>query len=338
MNRKSTLLLVFLITCSVGSNAVNVANLTIKIPGLTTEVKYYAFAAGDEVEMNLTVLDGKELKEIEVFRYPEHSLFMDYKTDVSVHKFKISEMGIYGIRMYNSNVGRRVCKLNLSRTPIDESTRMFNTQVFWKTVYDTSFYTVQEKYMVSSEYRVQSVQEPQYFEINSGANSVLLGGKSRITLPISLPKGTVEWYYTFAASKDEDQIKATTSALKLVSGLSLLVEPTGIAQNAMNLLSVPDGAEVCDIYLLSFENARLFEQKAAYSYLVEGSRENIKAGVVKMTKAKSGTYYLGIKNPANTQRILVSVEVAAVVYEESWGVRDVEKFNVTTSQVPYFSD
>lgn len=327
-----------LLELSVWGNNVKVANLTIKIPGLTTEVKYYAFAAGDEVVLNLDVLDGKELKEIEIFKYPDHSLFMDYKTNTSNHKFKVAEKGVYGIRMYNSSVGRRVCRLTISRTPMDESTRDFSTQVHWKTEYDTTFYTVQEKYLVSSEYHVKSIQEPQHFEINSGTNSLFLGGKSRITLPITLPKGTVEWYYTFVVSLDEEQVGSVTSGLKLASNLSLAVDPTGIAKSAIDMISVPNGAEVCDIYLLDFDNSQLFTQKAPYSYLVEGTRENIKSGVVKMSKASSGTYYLGIKNPANTQRILVSIEVAAVVYEEQWGLRDVEKFNVTSRQVPYLSD
>lgn len=340
MNLTKKLVFSSLVCLTYGLTAqnVNVAHLTIKVPGLTTEVKYYAFAAGDEVEINLAVLNGKDLKEIEVFRYPEHSLFMDYKTDASVHKFKISETGIYGISMYNSNVGRRVCKLNLSRTPVDESTRMFNTQVFWKTEYDTSFYTIKEKYLVSSEYRVQSIQEPQYFEINSGTNSLFLGGKSRIVIPISLPKGTVEWYYSFAASKNEQQIKETTSSLKLAGDLSLLLDPTGISKGALSLLSIPGGAEICDIYLLDFENSQLFEQKVPYQYRIEGTRKNLKSGVVKMLKSTSGTYYLGLKNPANTQRILVSIEVAAVVYKEEWGVRDVKKFTVSSKQIPYLSN
>jgi len=320
------------------SSPVNVAHLTLKIPGLSTEIKYYGFAAGDQINLELEVLGGKELKEIEIFKYPDHTLFQDYEATESKHSFKVSETGIYGIKLYNANVMKRVCKLNISRTPAHDSLQNFNTQVFWRTVTDTNFYTVKEQYLAEQNYVTKSIQAPQYFYVNSGSNSVFKGGKSRILVPLKLPKGTVEWFYTFSADRNEEKIKTTTAGLNLFGEITAALDQTGTIDFALGLLTSPPGGNICDIYLLDAENSIKFENKVQYSYWRSGTRKNLKSGVVKVPDHLSGTYYLGIKNPDGMHGIHVSLEVAAVVYEEIWKVRDVRKFNTKSWQAPYLSN
>jgi len=334
------ILVVFFHFISATSSPKQVAHLTLKVPGLSYETKYYGFAAGDQINLSLEVQGGKELKEIEVFRYPDHTLFQDYEAKESKHTFTVTETGIYGIKLYNANVLKRVCKLNILRTPGHDSLSSFNSQVLWRTEVDTTFYTVSEKYLAAENYVTKSIQAPQYFYINSGSHSVFKGGKSRISIPVNIPPGTVEWYYTFSADRNEEQIKKTTSGLSLVKDLSSAVDQTGTVGFALSLLSSPPGGHICNVYLLNQENSRLFEQKAdlsggTYYYNKNGSRMNLKSGVVKVTEPLKGTYYLGLKNPDRMHGIHVSLEVAAVVYEQVWEVRDVTKFTVKKWQVPY---
>lgn len=315
----------------------NVAHLTLKIPGLSNETKYYGFAKGDQIALSLEVLNGKELKEIEVFKYPDHALFQDYEASESKHTFTVTETGIYGIKLYNANVLKRVCKLNIERTPAHDSLNNFNTQILWRTETDTTFYTVQEKYLAEQNYLTKSVQAPQYFYINSGSNSLFKGGKSRINIPVKLPEGTVEWYYTFSADRNEDQIKKTTAGLSLVGDLTSAIDQTGSIGFALNLLTSPPGGNFCDLYLMDPLNSISFERKEQFSYLRSGTRKNLKAGVVKVTEPIKGTYYLGLKNPDGMHGVHVSLEIAAIVYQEVWKMREVTKFITTSRQVPYLS-
>ncbi|MBI1183487.1 hypothetical protein GC194_04415 [bacterium] len=319
-----------------------VASLHIKVSGLTSEKLYYGFAKGDQVNVSLSVEDRKDLKEIEIYQYPDYSLFIDYETTNSTFTFTPVETGIYLIRLYNANVAKRVCQLSITRTPAHDSLSSFNPQVYWRTEHDSSFYTVQEKYLVEKKYITKSVQAPQYFYINSGSNSLFKGGSSRITIPVELPAGTVEWYYTFSADRDEQQIKKTTGGLNLVGELTSALDQTGSLGFALSMLTTPPGGNVCDIYLLDFNNSRMFEQKVdnnggTFYYKTIGSRQNIKSGVVKITDLNSGIFYIGIKNPDRLYGINVTIEVAAVILEETWAVRDVKKVIVTSHEVPYLS-
>lgn len=330
-----TLLFLFFTGSTSDISSSQVAHLTLKVAGLSSETKYYGFAAGDEIDLSLQVRGGKELKEIEIFRYPDHSLFQDYEANTSKHVFTVSETGVYGIKLYNANVLKRVCKLNITRKPAHDSLKQFNTQVHWRTVVDTNYYTVQEKYLASENYVTKSIQAPQYFYINSGSHSLFKGGKSRIRVPVEIPPGTVEWYYTFSADRNEEQIKKTTAGLDLLGDLSLALDQTGSVGFAMTLLTSPPGGHVCDIYLTTPANSILFERKEAFYYISSGTRKNIKSGVVKITNPNIGTYYLGLKNPDNMHGVHISLEVAAVVYEQVWDVRDVTKFETKSWQAPY---
>lgn len=334
------ILAVFFHFVSATSSHKQVAHLTLRVSGLSYETKYYGFAAGDQIDISLDVQRGKELKEIEVFRYPDHTLFQDYEAKESKHTFTVTETGIYGIKLYNANVLKRVCKLNIMRKSAHDSLDNFNTQVLWRTEVDTTFYTVSEKYLATENYATKSIQAPQHFYINSGSNSILIGGKSRITIPVNIPPGTIEWYYTFSADRNEEQSKKATSRLNLVKDLSYALDQTGTVGFALSLLSSPPGGDICDVYLLNYENSRLFEQKVdisggTYYHYKNGSRMNLKSGVVKVTEPLKGTYYIGLKNPSNAHGIHVNLEVAAVVYEQVWDVRDVTKFSVDEWQVPY---
>lgn len=315
---------------------VNVADNTLKVAAFGEEVFYYGFAEGDQVIFNFEELKGKELKEVEIIELPAYSKFMDYKTSKIGNKvLEITRTGVYKFRFANSGLGGRICKFKIERIPASASTQHFNSNVYWRTVYDSTRATVQEKYLINRAYKPVQLLEPSEFYINSGRNATFQGGKSRITLPVIIPLNTVEWYYTFSATRNEKEMKATKQTFNLLGQLTKAIPSSGLLDIGLDMLTKPPGADVCDIYLLDQTNREPFEQKAEYRFRPEGSRENIASGVVKIKSTLSQVNYLGIKNPDAGYGIHVLIEAVAITLVEEWGVRDVIRYNVSSRQEAY---
>jgi hypothetical protein len=313
--------------------AVDVAENTLKVNGFGEEAFYYGFAEGDQLIFNFEEQKGKELKEIEITE------FMDYKSKKIENKtINITRTAIYKFRFANSAMSGRICKFKIQRIPANETTKNFNSSVLWRTVYDTSTRIVKERYLVKKEYKPVTVIEPSEYFINSGRNSLFQGGKSRITLPVNLPQNTIEWYYNFSASRDEESIKAAKNLTNLSGQLTKLIDPTRISGTALSLLTAPPGADYCDIYLLDLDNRNPFEEKAQYKYFPEGSRENIMSGVVRIKSAIALNLYIGFKNPDSGVGVHVVIEVVAITLEEEWGVKDVTKYDINSRQEAYLNN
>jgi len=178
-----------------------------------------------------------------------------------------------------------------------------------------SFALIVNGQTVQRERKVVQVMSPQTFYLNGGTRATF-GGKSRILINISLPPNTVEWYYSFSTSKNEN----SSMSIGLISQLTKLVDPTGLTAIATSSILTPTGAGVCDIYLMDRKNADAFMEKVdnlggSYYYEISGSRENYKNGTVQIKYIASGNRCLGFKNPSATQGISITFEVAAIVEE-----------------------
>lgn len=328
--------ILFLTKTCFGQTPIDVADNTLKVGALSEEVFYYGFAEGDQLIFNFEEVNGKELKEIEIIEIPSSSKFMDYKSKKIANKtINITKTGIYKFRLSNSAIGGRVCKCKIQRIPATELTKNFNTSVYWRTIYDTSYTTDREKYLLRKEYKPISIVPTTEYFVNSGSNANFKGGKSRITFPVKLPYNTQEWYYVFSAYRDQIETDQAKRYFNLVGQLSKLIDQTGALTFGVDMLTKPPGGNVCDVYLLDYNNSRFFEAKTAYQYQTLGTRENIKSGIVKMSGGAGQTYYIGVKNPDSYYGIHVAIEVVAITLEMEWATRDVQKMNVIERQEAY---
>lgn len=341
MKHKIFFLIIILFVCIgiYGQNNILVTQTTVKINSMGTEELYFGFEEGDQIVFNYELIKGKDLKEIEIFEYPNASVFMDYKTTQVRDKIiNVNRKAIYKFKFRNTAVGNRVCKVKIERIPASSDTKNFSTTVYWKTLHDTSFYTEQEKYLVKEEYIPKAIIPTTQYYINSGSNATFKGGKSRITFPVNIPNNTIEWYYQFSATRNKKEIDKTKAGFNLVGQLTKLIDKTGILEIGIDALTQPPGGNICDVYQLDYENSRLFESKEAYKYFIDGTRKNIKSGIVKLNGGAGETYYIGIKNPDSMNGIHVAIEVVAIVHEQEWGIRDVKKYNVKTWQEPFLKE
>lgn len=342
-NKKYTMkihtLYMLLFATAVHAQPVPVAESTLKVGAMAEEVFYYGFAEGDQLVFSFREVKGKELKELEISEVGGSSLFMDYKTEkIEKKTLPITRTGIYRFRFANSALAGRVCSFSIQRIPVSEAQRNFNTSVYWRTVYDTTYATVPERFLIRREFKPVEVLAMSEHYVNSGSNATLKGGKSRVTIPVILPPNTQEWYYVFSASREKADVDKVAGTFSLMKQLTSLVDQTQLLSVGVGMLSSPPGGNICDVYLLDFSNSQLFEAKVAYSYFKDGSRENIKSGIIKMPGGAGQTYYIGIKNPDSMYGIQVAVEAVAIVLEEEWGIRDVKKANVIAQNIPYLQN
>jgi len=342
MNKKFTCTLLLLSICTLLTaqlSPIDVAENTLKVGRLGEETFYYGFAEGDQMIFSFEEVNGKELKEIEIVELPSSSKFMDYKSSKIQNKtITINRTGIYKFRFANSAISGRICRFKIQRIPRSELTKNFNSSVLWHTVYDSTKYVVQENYLVKKEYKPVQLLEASQFYINSGSNATFKGGKSRITLPVILPKNTVEWYYIFAASRDEDEINRTKKSINLMGQMTKLIDQSGILNIGVDMFTKPPGGNVCDVYLLDVNNRNPFEEKVDYRHYPEGTRENITSGIVRIKSALFLNNFLGIKNPDGSYGIHVAIEAVAITLEEEWSVRDVTKYIVTSRREAYLDN
>ena len=141
MRTMLTFLLLFIITCKgVAQQAIDVTDQKIKVNGLSEEVLYFGFAAGDKIIFNFEEVDKKELKELEISEYPDNSKFSDFKTSKIENKaLDVTQTSVYKFRFKNTALGGRICKLKIQRIPANEGARNFNCAVKWETKEETTY-------------------------------------------------------------------------------------------------------------------------------------------------------------------------------------------------------
>lgn len=183
-------------------------------------------------------------------------------------------------------------------------------------------YTIQKK--------IEVVVPQRNVYLNGGARSSV-GGKSRLIIPVQLPKGTVNWYYSFSTSPGE----SGTENLNLMAQLSALtLAPSGITKTTLSNIKIPSGSSSIDVYLFDQTNAEAFIQKVDNNggtlyFSRESSVFNTRQAIVAIQTNIGNQFYIGLKNPSMLDGVNVLIEVVAEVstkvYEDIWTVTSADK-------------
>lgn len=199
--------------------------------------------------------------------------------------------------------------------------------------------------------KVVQVLEPQSFYLNGGTRN-MFGGNSRTGFLINLPANTIDWYYIFTTESEKND----TQNLQLNNQISFLLSSYGFSSALINLIKVPEGKGLVDIYLTDRKGYDAFFEKDIWGqwkytspgHNIEGSRNNAKNGKVQTSSIKKGQHFLVIRNTSATTGVNVKLEVVAITEETTidyskWGkeVKDA-LYNKTVSGLkqlyPDFSD
>ncbi|MFZ5551618.1 MAG: hypothetical protein ACOZCO_00775 [Bacteroidota bacterium] len=313
---------------------VDVAESTLKIAGLGEEVFYYGFAEGDQIIFNFEEVNGKELKEVEIIELPSSSKFMDYKTKKIVNKtFNITTTGIYKFRFSNSAIGGRICKFKIQRVPASEITKNFNTNVYWKTVYDTTYTTVQEKYLVKSDTTVSNITD-QVAKVHSQGN---LNGNIT-TFNFTLPDNTVKWSYYIGVDQEGQKAyeDATKQLAKSAAPLLAKISPlTSLMLSGISYIARLQSGEDIDFYIVDNNNVNLFTSGLTFNYYKKGKVIN---DYSIMTAPIKGMYHVCLYNDNAITGVNVTVKITAIVVTEQWGTRPKQIMHVHSHQEAYLKN
>lgn len=179
--------------------------------------------------------------------------------------------------------------------------------------------TVTNAQLTQLDVRTKTISEERVLVLNSKLRGAVAGGQSRLAIPLDVPNGTLEWFYSFTTTAGEQGTKNLNLAIQLSS---LVLDPSGNSAKILSQLDVPGGTNAINVYVLDPENKELFLQGDAFDYIELGSSEATKEGGAKVTETKPGRWYLGLHNPSALDGVNVAMEAVAivteVVYTDEW--------------------
>jgi hypothetical protein len=339
MKRASLFLLyIFYYTVINAQVTVDIAESTLKIKALGgEEFFYFGFAEGDKLIFNFQEVNGKELKEVEIVEMPTNSKFLDYKvTSIENKVLNIPRTGIYKFRFSNSALTGRICKIKIQRIPASSDTRNFNTNVYWRTVYDTSFSILQEKYLIRTDTTISNITD-QVAKVHSQTNA----NGNKTTFNFTLPINTISWSYYVGV--DQAGQKAFESASKELFSKSapIIAKMPGygpmaaLALGSVSYLYSLQSGEDIDYFIVDGNNVNSFLSGQQFYYIKKGKVIN---DYSRMTNPLCGSFHFCLSNDNAISGVSVSVKITAILVTEEWGEKPVKKMVVSAIQEPYLEN
>lgn len=323
-----------------GQSPIDIAENTLKVSALGEELFYYGFAEGDKLVFNFEELNGKELKELEIVEMPESSKFMDYKTKKIENKIiNINRTGIYKFRLSNSALGGRICKIKIQRIPSSDASKNFNSSVYWKTVYDTTYTPLEENYLIKTDTSAQTIVD-QTAKISS--QNAINGNSNKTIVDFTLPKGTISWSYYIGVGKEgkQEYNQASTNFFNAASKSVVRIPGYGamaaLAFQGINYFNKIQGEDNVKYWFISdWDNVLLFKNGSTFYQYKQGDVSN---DASQMKSPKLGKVYLGLSNDNIAEPIDVIIKATAIVVTQQWGVRTIQKMNINSREVLYLKN
>ncbi len=280
----------------------------------------------------------KELKEIEIMFMPAHSIYMEYKAKKILNKtIQIRETGVYKFRFTNTNIfSGRVCKFKIQRIPGSEATRKFNSTVYNRTILDTSYADVQERFTVKSDTSFQEVLND-VVTVHSLTNS----RPNKVVKPFALPNNTIAWaYYIGVGEEGENMYRYATK--ELMRGTNNGPKDYQIASNPLkalilgsySYLRLLENGEKVLYHLMEGNNPNAYLEGKSYDFIK--SRKGIN-DYVKMDIVKNNLSFC-LTNESLIFPINVTIKVMALKVDAIYDLRMVRKMNVKKTEEMYLKN
>lgn len=311
-----------------------VADLTLKVAAMSTELIYYGFAVGDDIEFTFKEVNGKPIKEVEIMELPNHSKFMDFKASGTHAKtIKVNQTAVYEFRFKNGPVKGRICQVHIARKPAHDSLVSFNTNWEWQAIYDTMYVPYTEDSLVGYDtlnYK-ETVKElidtklvdDMIVDKTQKVHSYWNENSSYTYLRVDLPSDKKELYreekviaWVYWIGVGDQARKAYAQNVKAFGELASAVTTAfasplaGLAVGAMSELATPKiGDDVEYQFLPNFENAKAYVNNLRYFRFDYGKGTTAYG---KNSDRLAGTFYIGLHNDHGTRGIDVDVKVVVI--------------------------
>jgi hypothetical protein len=262
---------------------------------------------------------------------------MDYKSIKIVNKIlNITRTGIYKFSFSNSAISGRICKVKIQRIAANESTKSFNSSVYWRTIQDTSYLPKEEKYLVKSDTIAQEIysSSPQI-----SSTSALNGNKNRQVVDFVLPDNTISWsFYIGTGSEGKEEFDRARNDFTQSAAIAVAKIPGYGAMAALALTGVSyfnkvQGEDNVKYWFLSDANSvALFEANQNFMHYKKGDVINEAS---QMKSPLTGKIYLALLNDNSFDPIIVTIKVTAVSVEQEWKTRIIQEMKVVNREEPY---
>lgn len=294
-------------------NPVPVADQTFKLDG--TSEFLYAFAEGDQVQLYVDELTGKEIKSVEFLLFPDHFVFRAYELDTALTKdIFIQTTGVYLLRFQEKGLSKKVCRFTLHRSAATAETARFDTRVGWD-VRENPRYDV----------RKRAVQVGKKIEVVPlGGQVTVAASKFYLKKPVNvyqftLPPNTVRWAYRVsvgqatqeARRRDAEKLKTAlqTGAVK-VMGIQPETALAAFALGAALDLTVSTAGEDVEYAIVDYDNWTKFSTYKEYTAFMQQS--GVSVDVQRRYAPLTGTYYFALKSDNWVDDINVHIDIEAV--------------------------
>ncbi|MBU6341165.1 MAG: hypothetical protein KGS48_06685 [Bacteroidetes bacterium] len=321
MKRFFFLFLLFSTGAFAQNSPVAVADQTFRINGVHEFA--YAFAEGDQIELSIHLIAGRQLKSVEFFQYPDRMLFRSYELDTLLHKtISAPQTGMYILRLTETGMGKKICRFTLQRTPTLPANARLDTRISWD-------------WKQNGQYEIAQRQTPNgtKTEVVSLGGKVTVGafkfGAQRSTnaYQFTLPPFTRQWAYRItvgqatqeARRKDSEKMSA---ALKTGAAKVLGYEPTSaLAIYALGMaidLSQSGSGQAVEYALVDANNLKAYLDGKKYdTYLYQAA---VSADVQRRYSPLEGALYFGLRNKNWIDDIDVNIDIEAVTETPQYSV------------------
>lgn len=197
----AVLLLVSALTRLNAQVPVPVADQTFKVEG--THEYFYAFAEGDQLDLDIQLISGRRLKVVELIGWPENVLYRSYELDTSLVKsLRIPQTGVYLLRITEQGMGKKICRFQIHRTPADARTARIDTRVSWD-VHQQGQWQVNRR-------QIPAGKSTELYSISGqvtvpGSNMGLRS--NRTSYRFELPPNTARWAYRIGVSQSVQEAR-----------------------------------------------------------------------------------------------------------------------------------
>lgn len=284
----------------VNASSLYVADMKLYLPGgLTSEssydVQYYAFDTGDEIVIDMKILDGKGNANLIIKSYPNGSVVFSEKDfrEMTQKKVRIPEKGIYKFLFYTDHVFDRNAHVKIKRIPSSESSPTFSTVVKMKK--DTIYHDV-----LNTNVKVYGKNNPEY--------------NNKTSVKINLPENTSYWVYWIGVGQESSKKMEALSSELSGSKVSNPIAAYGLR----SIPSLPQYSSSATVNYRFFDNLNIksFKANAEYKYLVFKQGSNVTADFA-LIKTIPSELNFGFWNISNTTHD-VNVKVGAFVIQRKY--------------------
>jgi hypothetical protein len=300
---------------SFGREPILVADHTFKVEGV--HEYFYAFAEGDQLDLEVGLVVGNRLKKVELIAWPDRVVYSGYDVDTIITKrLAIPHTGVYLWRVTEQGIGKKVCRFTIYRTAAGPATVKMDTRVGWD-IRTRGQWIVERR-------RVETGKKTESYSVSgqvSVPGSKIGLGVNRMSYRFELPANTIQWAYRIGVSQVASEARRKDAEMlaelskKGAMKIAAFQPQTALASYAMGVamqLTTSTSGEDIEYALVDLPNLQRFMQgEDQYdAFIWQGS---VSVDAQRRQQPLAGTYAFALKNNNVLEGVEVMVEIEAIL-------------------------